>query len=350
VVQIYRILDVRVSLQTDDGLLFRQFDTNYRLFREDVAVNPPAITSDLCVRACLNVTSPQLVLNESEYSLEGHPDPRRLAFLLILQEIYRRVRNFILIHASVAVRDNKALVLSGRAGIGKTTLLMSLLKEGFTCFSDDICPLEKDSGLVFPFPRTAWIERARQVGPTGVRRLKDPICVVEDVAQLSPCPPGCVVCLDAPRREEEITLHVQLRTLPADPLVEELSLPGVSLSLLGGSPPVLCVRFKNDSKANSKIRSILDHHARQIWAAVRVHEEGPDFQTKPEARRISPSEAAIWIVRELKQDFLLPDSHVSPGRLLFQISSLLQDANIYRVTTGIHGELVKLVKGLWKEG
>lgn len=348
-VQIYRILDVRVSLQTDDQLLFRQFDTNYRLFRENVAVSPPSIASHLRVRACLNVASPRLVFNESEYSLEGHPEPCRLALLLILQEIYRRVQGFILIHASVAVRDNKALVLSGRAGIGKTTLLMNLLKEGFTCFSDDICPLEKDSGLVFPFPRAAWIEKARQVGPARVKRLKDPICVIQDATQLSPCPAGCVVCLDSPRREEEVTLHVQLRTLPADPLIEELSLPGVSLSLPGGSPPVLCVRFKSDSKANSQIRSILDRHGPQIWAAVRVHEEGLDFETKPEACRISPSQAAMWIVRELKQDFLLPDSHLSPGRLLFQISSLLQGADIFRVTTGIQVDLVELVKGLWKE-
>lgn len=45
------------------------------------------------------------------------------------------------LHASAIILDNQLLVMSGDSGVGKSTLLASLLKKGYSVFSDDILVL-----------------------------------------------------------------------------------------------------------------------------------------------------------------------------------------------------------------
>jgi hypothetical protein len=56
------------------------------------------------------------------------------------------------LHAAGATKDNKALLLSGRGGAAKTTILMNLLKSGWSYLADDLILLHR--GKLYPNPQS----------------------------------------------------------------------------------------------------------------------------------------------------------------------------------------------------
>lgn len=53
-------------------------------------------------------------------------------------------RGNIPLHASALLKDGKLTLFTGNSGAGKSTLLASLLKKGYTVFTDDICVINQD--------------------------------------------------------------------------------------------------------------------------------------------------------------------------------------------------------------
>lgn len=71
---------------------------------------------------------------------------------LICNHLYRS--GCLFLHASALERDGRALIFTGKSRSGKTTLTLSLRREGFTFFSDEFAPLDLATGAVHPFPRS----------------------------------------------------------------------------------------------------------------------------------------------------------------------------------------------------
>jgi hypothetical protein len=61
-------------------------------------------------------------------------------------------RDFLFVHAGVAVWNGRAIVIPGRSYAGKSTLTRALLESGAVYYSDDYAIID-DRGLVHPFPR-----------------------------------------------------------------------------------------------------------------------------------------------------------------------------------------------------
>ena len=53
-------------------------------------------------------------------------------------------RNMIPIHASCVVRDGRGVILSGESGVGKSTLAMACIQQGFQLLADDAVFLRRD--------------------------------------------------------------------------------------------------------------------------------------------------------------------------------------------------------------
>ena len=64
----------------------------------------------------------------------------------------------VYVHAAVASRAGKAVILPGRSGAGKTTLVTALALAGWTYLSDEVAALDLRRDLVHPYPRPLALE------------------------------------------------------------------------------------------------------------------------------------------------------------------------------------------------
>lgn len=62
-------------------------------------------------------------------------------------------RRFLLLHASCAERDGKALLMTGMSGAGKSTLAALLMARGWRLMGDEFALVDPVTGLVHGFPR-----------------------------------------------------------------------------------------------------------------------------------------------------------------------------------------------------
>ena len=62
-------------------------------------------------------------------------------------------RRYLLLHASAAERDGKALLMTGMSGAGKSTLAALLMARGWRLMGDEFALLDPATGLVHGFPR-----------------------------------------------------------------------------------------------------------------------------------------------------------------------------------------------------
>lgn len=57
------------------------------------------------------------------------------------------------IHAGVVALEGRALLVAGRSGRGKTTLVLAMLRRGLDLLSDELALLAPDDRTVLPYPR-----------------------------------------------------------------------------------------------------------------------------------------------------------------------------------------------------
>jgi hypothetical protein len=69
---------------------------------------------------------------------------------LIFWRISEYLQNCMLFHAAVLVRDGQALMLPAVSGSGKTTLTALLAAKGWTFFSDELAPIDPETGKILP--------------------------------------------------------------------------------------------------------------------------------------------------------------------------------------------------------
>lgn len=62
----------------------------------------------------------------------------------------------VVIHAAVAAKNDGAVLLVGPNGVGKTTLVLEMLRRGWAYLSDDLAPIGPE-GSVLPFPKPLGI-------------------------------------------------------------------------------------------------------------------------------------------------------------------------------------------------
>ena len=61
--------------------------------------------------------------------------------------------DLVLVHASAAVVDGRAIVMPGPMGAGKSTLVAALVRAGLGYLTDEIVALDPATGVVVPYPK-----------------------------------------------------------------------------------------------------------------------------------------------------------------------------------------------------
>ena len=92
------------------------------------------------------------------------------------------------LHAGSASWNGKAAILCGAWGRGKSTMVSNLCMKGWTYLSDDIVPIDMNTGKLVPFPLTPMMRthdaevHAEVLTPQQVSTLKKQLIALEDNA------------------------------------------------------------------------------------------------------------------------------------------------------------------------
>jgi hypothetical protein len=75
-----------------------------------------------------------------------------LFFLGSAMSVILMQRGIIPFHGSAFEKDNKCIIISGRSGAGKSSLLRYFISEGYNALSDDVCALSVQNNKVIVTP------------------------------------------------------------------------------------------------------------------------------------------------------------------------------------------------------
>jgi hypothetical protein len=159
---------------------------------------------------------PYHVRGNTEVDLEDGSltDVLRSVRFSVIQVLIQARPDLLWFHAGAAASGERAMLLPGGRGRGKSTLVTGLCARGWTYLSDDVVPLNPTSSCVVPFPLTParrefpgqempadWLGAANKVEvsltsasicrqPVPVSVLVFPSYAVGVPAELTPCPPA----------------------------------------------------------------------------------------------------------------------------------------------------------------
>lgn len=343
----YRILELDLSLETDAKAFHQLFERDYGWFQ-----TPDAPAGAMPVRVILGGSGrdPFVRVGGERFSLAGHPSPVSCAYQRLSRALFNRLESFLLLHAGVVERGGAAVILAGPPGIGKTTLVLELVARGFRLFSDDLCPVHLGSRSVHPFPRSVWVApsphppagRGDGQASVALRGRKVPLGTREMAATVGtrPCPPGCVLVLDAGAGETAwCRLEVGLKP-GGEAFLDEVARRSEAVTVESLHPGLSAwrIEYPRQPGLTAEIRDLLERHRARIWNAFRLDTVQPDFSRPPSLEPLSRHETAFRLMRDLKQGLAGRGGKVAdapaPGRLLSRVTGLLDGVPCHRLTVG----------------
>jgi len=357
----YSILGAEMSLRTDSPEVRAFFAHAYRWFPSSAAEVDIELVA---LFAKAGESGPSASAGSSWIDLSRSASPQNRAFLFLLEAIMDAVRGSVVIHGAAVSRAGIGVILAGAAMAGKSTLALELLRLGYTFLSDDAAPLERQSGLLAPFPRAIGVRKtglAQPLPSTGVLELPhkwlvDPAAFGASLPART-CPPGYLFYLDAEpddrpgAREFEVAFAE-----PVPEVVREISqLPGCSVRPIEGRPfPVISVRFVEGRGAFVALAGLWARRRDAILFIDEIRRATARGAAGPAIRPVEATGLLLPIARDVLnrgEGGALMSSHA--GRLtslVVELAQLLCSVRCFTVASGTPGETARAIDRIVREG
>ena len=342
----YNILDLNIFVESDTIDFIEMIDLDYSWFKQTQLNN-----FHLHFRVMLQNSENSLVIfpENDQYDLSGYIDKKHLAYQIILKTIFSKIDNYLVIHAGVVIFKNKALVLAGPPGIGKSTLVFELIKNNFIFYSDDFCPINRKNNLVYPFPRSLWLDLKNNSYEKNTLRNKHPI----DINMYKNCMPNkynykpseinWIVYLDHCGQKNnncEIFLYLKNSNTNIFKDFDKID----QLQVIKDDKNIR-LKFQKGIGISKHISLILEKYKNNVINVFRKEEIFPDFSKQSQFQKIKSSKSAFLLIHDLKNFFSINNYIQSKAQLLMELSFLLKNTKAYKMTTG---NLDSMQKNIYK--
>jgi hypothetical protein len=153
----YRIEGAAVRVRSNDDAVQALVRDTYGWFEVDAhgPLDGDAPTVDVAlIRVADGIT---VVTNaqgiESRWREEDQPEIGLFDAIVAGSIAALSAKGVLAIHAGVVAKDGRAILVAGRSGRGKTTLVLGLLRRGLDLLSDELALVAPDDSTVLAYPR-----------------------------------------------------------------------------------------------------------------------------------------------------------------------------------------------------
>ncbi len=354
--------NTRVAIRSDDP---RHLDLFARLYPRFVSASTNEPANALRFSVFSNFDNifgvPALVMGDEVHPLE-EPIPLLKFHSYVMHEIQQRVDTHFLVHAGVVSRHEKGILLVGDANFGKSTLVLTLLKRGFTFLSDELAAISRVDGKVYPYPRYLGIrpETLKHLGLKIPNTTNDdfdsyPFNIGKHLINVeslfpgrlgSPVPIRAICILSDPKIMPEAPgtstlrlIHLWVGPYPAAFLSELTRLNGVSnLVTNNESDPALITLTATDKVGTmDQARSLCARHGVTLVGISDRMGHKPAFDVPPRLSAISHSQATRYLFQRFlggREALLRATPTGRPAQLFAELMELIGGAACYTLSVG----------------
>ena len=363
-----RFFDLEANIKSDSGNFISLFTQMYRRFQVDAPL-PPAQTSAefiLLTKPDNQWGNPVIILDGEVLPLGDQRLLEGYAYESILSSMVTRVRSHLLIHAGVVSYNGQGVILVADARHGKTTLVLELVRRGFSFLSDEMAAMGRTDHLAHPFPRSLRVRpgtlelvgfpEAAEGAPAWLGKL------ILDIEEIKP---GClgnavpishIVILQDPanaevemadRRKQELCILVnRLDDTLFAAVSQDEGVTDVRVDVECGYPQIK-LHATRPTFALSRIEALCKERQILVLDVIKGMEGSPTFESPAQLKSIPQRQAVSELLRRFqggyKSELLQDEFGGSSTKLFMEIASIVSQANCHRLFVGPLKEMADLV-------
>lgn len=153
----YLVHGIRLTVRSDDEAVLAHVEDTYGAFRDDRPAGPSIDDGGALELALVHEPDGTVVVGADGMAFRWGDDDVALVALFdrivaaLTTELGRR--GVLAIHAGAVAVDGRAIILAGRSGGGKTTLVLGLLRNGAGLLTDELALVAPEDRTILPYPR-----------------------------------------------------------------------------------------------------------------------------------------------------------------------------------------------------
>ena len=358
----YKLLDVSLSIHSDDEKIISLFEQMYKRFKTDeknVVHHFYVITKDS------PFGQPFVISHDEVHLIFGNELMYNHAYMEIFNEIKNLFAEFYIIHAGVVSTEENGVVIVGPSSFGKTTLTLEMVRRGYKFLSDEFCPIDRRTKKICSFPRGLSIREGSfdilSNIPDKITTKKADMKTSKKWFDIEDWKEGSVeTCVDgkyffflrgksSPHAKQGERMIDLLLVKEDNDLIAELEgLSETRLTFKQAAEYYIVYRFhfNQGEGVSRRFEEVCEKHPQKILYYEMIPIEEPHFDREPLVEEISKSKATLELLKNLinrSQHALIMKDTKTSSLLLLNLGEVANKAKCYDLFTGKLDQMAELI-------